>query len=95
MVLYFGVRHWKNCALSDCVTVPEALMPYFSDNRVNIFEIAYLTDEQIERFHSDFRIVADYFSHRRVDRDYRPKNPRRFDHQNEILKLMSAISHDD
>ncbi|MBQ9040298.1 MAG: hypothetical protein IJ119_12565 [Clostridia bacterium] len=94
LVLYFGERRWKNCALSDCVTLPEALIPYFSDYRVNIFEIAYLTDEQIERFHSDFRIVADYFAHWRVDRDYRPGNPRKFDHQNEILKLMSAISHD-
>ncbi len=94
LVLYFGERRWKNCALSDCVTVPEALIPYFSDYRVNIFEIAYLTDEQIDHFHSDFRIVADYFAHWRVDRDYRPGNPRKFDHQNEILKLMSAISHD-
>lgn len=94
LVLYFGERHWKNRALSECITVPEMLLPYFSDYHINIFEIAYLTDKQIDHFHSDFRIVADYFAHRRVDRDYRPGNPRKFDHQNEILKLMSAISHD-
>lgn len=94
LVLYFGEQLWKKHSLHDCVNVPEALLPYFSDYRINVFEIAYLSDDQIERFHSDFRIVADYFAHKRVDKDYRPKNPRKFDHQNEILKLMTAISHD-
>ena len=94
LVLYFGERHWRSRALSECVTVPEMLLPYFSDYHINVFEIAHLKDNQIERFHSDFQIVADYFAHRRLDRDYRPRNPRQFDHQNEILKLMSVISHD-
>ena len=92
--LYFGEKRWKKYSLHDCVNVPEALLPYFSDYRINVFEIAYLSDDQIERFHSDFRIVVDYFAHKRAGRDYRPKNPRKFDHQNEILKLMTAISHD-
>ena len=59
-----------------------------------MFEIAYLSDEQISRFTSDFQVVADYFAHRRVDREYRPTNPKRFDHANEVLKLLTAIAHD-
>ena len=34
---------------------------YVADIKINVFEIAYLSDEQLNRFHSDFRIVADLF----------------------------------
>ena len=43
-----------------------------NDLKLNVFEVAFLTDEQIERFTSDFRIVADYFVQMRRDRDYVP-----------------------
>ena len=94
IVLYFGERHWKKRSLFDCMDVPEELKPYVNDYRVNVFEVAWLTDEELERFHSDFRIVADYFAHRRTDRDYRPTNPQKFQHQTELLNLLSAISRD-
>lgn len=32
-----------------------------NDYRINLFEIAYLSNEQVNLFKSDFRIVADYF----------------------------------
>ena len=94
LVLYFGERRWKKRSLYDCLDVPEELLPYVSDYHINVFEVAWLTDEELERFHSDFRIVADYFAHRRTDRDYRPTNPRKFRHQTELLNLLSAISRD-
>ena len=94
LVLYFGERRWKRRRLHECLNIPKEMLPYVSDYRINVFEIAWLTDEQISRFHSDFQIVADYFAHKRLDKDYRPTNPRRFDHQNEMLKLMAAISRD-
>ncbi len=43
-----------------------------NDLKLDVFEVAFLTDEQIERFTSDFRIVADYFVQMRRDRDYVP-----------------------
>lgn len=36
-----------------------------NDYRINLFEIAYLTQEQVALFQSDFRIVADYFVQKR------------------------------
>lgn len=63
-------------------------------NRINVFEIAHLSDEEIGRFKSDFQVVADYFAHKRLNKDYRPTNPKKFDHGNEVLKLFSAIAHD-
>ena len=94
LVLYFGRRHWTKRKLSDRLNVPEPLKPYVHDYEANVFEIAYLTEAQLEQFHSDFQIVADYFVRSRTDPDYRPKDPRRFEHTNELLRLMSAVTGD-
>ena len=66
-----------------------------SDYRINVFEIAHLPEEMIDNFHSDFKIVVDYFVHRRKNSDYRPNNPDKFQHVDELLKMMAAITHDD
>ena len=68
--------------------------PYLNDYKINVFEIAYLTEEQLNYFHSDFRIVADYFVHSRDNPDYRPINPQKFQHVDELLKLMSVLTQD-
>lgn len=66
-----------------------------NDYKINVFEIAHLPKEAVGCFRSDFRIVVDYFIHRRTDPDYRPADPDRFRHVDEVLKLMAAITHDD
>ena len=48
-------------SLLECLDIPEPLKPYVNDYPLHIFEIAQLTEEQVERFQSDFRIIADYF----------------------------------
>ena len=47
-------------------------MPYVNDYHMNLFEIAWLTDEQVEMFRSDFKIVADYYVQMRKNKDYVP-----------------------
>lgn len=37
------------------------MKPFVTNLKINLFEIAFLTDEQVAMFKSDFRIVADYF----------------------------------
>lgn len=63
LVLYFGYgRCWKTPGtLYECLDIPEELKPFVNDYRVNLYEIAYLTDEQVQMFTSDFKVVADYF----------------------------------
>ena len=95
IVLYFGDQPWgKNRSLYDTIAVPEILRPYVNDYRINVFEIAHLSEKEVSNFQSDFQIVADYFSHKRTDPDYRPKDPRKFCHVDELLKMMSVIAHD-
>ena len=95
MVLYFGSKHWKKpVTLHECVSIPEGLSPYVSDYRVNLFEIAWLTDEQVSKFKSDFRIVADYFVQLRKNGDYIP-SPQQMTHVREVLHMMSVLTKDD
>ena len=94
MVLYFGNTPWKKYkTLLDIVEVPEELKPYVSDYSTNIFEIAWLTEEQVNRFKSDFKIVADYFVQVRTNKDYKPSQ-QKIKHVNEVLQLMSIFTKD-
>jgi len=96
LVLYFGDSPWgKNRTLYDAVAVPERFSPFVNDYRINVFEIAHLPEEAINYFHSDFKVVADYFVHSRKNPDYRPKDPIKFIHVDEVLKLMSVLTRDE
>lgn len=60
---------------------------------MNLFEIAYLSDEQVQMFQSDFRIVADYFVQMRKNRNYvAPETT--IKHVHELLQLMSVMTKD-
>ena len=96
LLLYFGYqKHWnKPLTLHDCLSeIPEKLKPYVNDYKVNLFEIAWLTDEQVARFHSDFQVVADYFVQMRKNGNYVPSR-KQLIHVQEVLQLMSVLTQD-
>ena len=96
IVLYFGNTHWQsNRTLHEAVGVPDNLRPYVNDYKVNLYEIAFMSDEEISRFHSDFRIIADFIAHKRADPDYISRDRTTFVHTDEVLKLMSLLTDDD
>ncbi len=95
MVLYFGERRWdKNKSLYEGMIVPEYLEPYVNDYKINVYEIAYLTEEQVNMFTSDFKMVADYFVQMRKNKNYQPSKET-IKHVDEVLKLMSVLTKDD
>ena len=95
LVLYFGRKRWKTPrSLYECLKIPKEMEPYVSDYKINIFEIAYLSDEQVQMFKSDFRIVADYFVQLRKNKEYQPSRDE-IRHVDELLKLMSVLTNDD
>ena len=63
IVLYFGTdRHWNSKKnIKSLMEIPEGLDKFVNDYSMQVFEIAWLTEEEIERFQSDFRIVANFF----------------------------------
>lgn len=95
LVLYFDYeKHWNGpLNLLDCFHVPEEFKPYVNDYKVNLFEIAYLTDEQVNLFKSDFRVVAEYFTQMQRSRDYKPE-PWTLVHVQEVLQLLSIMTGD-
>lgn len=94
VVLYFGRTPWgKGRKLSDILDIPEEIKPYFNDYKINLFEISYLSDEQVNMFSSDFRYVAEYFVQTRKNKDYVPTYTT-LKHVDAILKLMSVMTGD-
>ena len=95
LVLYFGYeKPWSSSkSLLDRLTVSDALKPYVQDYRINVFEIAYLTPEQVKLFQSDFRIVADYFVQKRLNHEYKP-SPQKMKHVHAVLQMMSIMTGD-
>ena len=98
LVLYMGCKErWdKARTLYEGFTHPvsERLKPFIWNYGINLFEIAYLTDEQVARFHSDFWIVADYFTQIRKNNNYVPSE-RQLTHVREVLDLMRVLTGDD
>lgn len=95
LVLYIGYKkRWdKATTLYESVNVPDLFKPYVSDVKINLFEIAYLTREQVNLFKSDFRIVADYFVQKQENGDYIP-SPEKLYHVQETLQLLSVMTND-
>lgn len=92
LVLYFGTKRCsKYHRLSDICNVPDELKPYFNDYHINVFEIAYLSEEQVAGFKSDFRIVADYFVQKRKNNNYIPTTTV-IKHVDEVLKMMTVLT---
>lgn len=64
-----------------------------NDYKINLFEVAWLTDEQVAGFKSDFRIVADYFVQMRKTGTYQG-TVSDVRHMREVLQLLSVLTDD-
>lgn len=95
MILYFGTTHWNYSRhLTDLIDLSEDFRPFVSDYEMkNLFEISFLTPEQVLLFQSDFRYVADYFVQTRLHGEYVPA-PGQVDHVDAVLKLLSVLTGD-
>lgn len=93
LVLYFGTTRWnKPTTLYEALAIDDELKPYVSDNKINLFEIAFLEPEQVAKFQSDFRIIADYFVQMRTNKNYVPSKET-FRHVDEMQKF-SVLTND-
>lgn len=96
MVLYYGTERKWNIPkkLKSLINIPKGLDEYVNDIKVNVFEIAWLTDEQISKFTSDFKIVANFFVNKRRNKDYIPDDRTTIKHVDEILKFLAVMTGD-
>ena len=95
MVLYFGYKkHWDQpTSLYDALNVPDDLKPFVNDIKINLFEIAYLSREQVNMFQSDFKVVADYFVQMAENGDY-IASADELNHVQEVLQLLNVMEKD-
>ena len=90
IVLYFGTdRHWRSGKnIKSLMEIPTGLDEFVSDYQIKVFEVAWLSEEQIRRFRSDFRIVANFFVNKRKNKNYIPDDPTEIQHVD--LQVMTG-----
>ncbi|MBO6088949.1 MAG: Rpn family recombination-promoting nuclease/putative transposase [Lachnospiraceae bacterium] len=95
LVLYFGTRHWSSGkSLHEVLEIPEDIKEYVSDYKINVIEVAFLNQKQIDLFQSDFKIIADFFVQKRKNEDYVPTDDP-IEHVDEVLKMLEIMVGDD
>lgn len=94
LVLYFGSTPWgKVKSLYDCMEVPEELKPFVNDYKINVFDISFLSQEQIDMFQSDFRYIVEYYVQKRTKHDFMPSR-NTVDHVDELMKMFTVLTGD-
>ena len=94
LVLYFGTeQEWNNnkTLLEWLDITDERLKPFISDYRINVVNLAWLKDEQIELFKSDFCDVLEYLRAARLHQTYEGSQ-KTINHIEEILDLFKYLS---
>ena len=81
--------------IEDAVYIPEyieddvkAVMNHYEIN--SLFEVSFLTEEQVNMFKSDFKVVADYLVQMRENKEYKPSD-HVIHHVDEVLMLMKEL----
>ena len=100
LVLYFGLDRWNAAkSLYDAIKISDRLKRFIPDMPINLVEVAWLEDEVIDKFQSDFRIVARFFKQLRLlGKPYLnsvdTKLAERIVHVLELMRMFSAYTGD-
>ena len=95
LVLYFGDRPWTGPrSLKDRLVIPKGAERFVNDYKLHIIEMGQLRREEIERFQSDFRVIAEYFWHEAKGEDYFGDDEM-LEHPQEVANLLFALTKDE
>ena len=95
LVLYFGEVHWEYPkTLKELMNIPDELDEFVNDCKIYVFEVAWFSDEQIAKFTSDFKVVANFFAKKRRNKNYIPNDTTEIKHVDETLKLLRVMTGD-
>ena len=94
IVLNFSDVQWNAAkSLHSIMNIPEEFKVYVQEYKVRVFDIAFLEDEVIERFTSDFKIVAKFFKNKRLGKLDSFGNDKII-HVQELMDFLSVFSGD-
>ena len=89
------MQKWTtNKSIIDCLNIDNSLKPFVKNYEINVIDIAYLSRETVNKFKSDFKIIADYFVQMIETGEYTPMTDE-IKHIWELLLLMSKLVDDD
>ena len=94
LLLYFGTEDWnygKN--LHSCLDIPERLLPFVNDYKMNFFSMKDLTKEQINMFQTDFKVIAEFFHALGNGEEYHPSS-QILEYPEEVIDMISVFSKD-
>lgn len=97
VVLNFGRSRWTGPrSIHECLgaDIPEEIKRLTPDYTIKVVDIAWMSDEELNRFQSDFKIVADLFVQRRLNCGYRPPEGK-IRHTHGVTSFLSAALDDD
>lgn len=97
IVLNFSEKRWnKPISLHEMLKVPKRLKPFVQDYQIKAYDIAFLEDEIIEKFTSDFRLVAKYLKMRWLGKvDIWVDDRQEIKHVEEVLDFFRVFTKDE
>lgn len=94
LVLNFSDRKWNGSkSLLEITKVPPEFVPHFQDYKVKVVDVAFLDDSVIEKFKSDFKLVAKFFKSRRLGIEPLDDNTE-IKHVTELVDFISVFAND-
>lgn len=95
LVLNFSKERWENNkSLHQMLKLSNEWKAYVQDYKIHVFDIAFLEDDVIEKFQSDFKMVAQFFKNKRIGKDPFEGNEAILQHAEEFLELLAVFTGD-
>ncbi len=95
LVLNFSDERWEdNKSLHQMLKLTEEWKTYVQDYKIHVFDIAFLEEAVIEKFQSDFKMVARFFKDRRLGKDSFKENETILKHAEEFLDFLFIFTKD-
>lgn len=97
IVLNFSEKRWnKPTNLHGLFKLPNGLKHLVQDYQIKVYDIAFLEDDVIEKFTSDFKVVARYLKNRRLKKLHLVvEDQQEIHHVEAVLDLFRVFTQDE
>ncbi len=95
IVLNFANRPWKEIKdLHSLLTIPDELKPFVKNYEITVFDIAFLEDDVINEFTSDFKAIARFFKDRRLNKNALADNTVELKYPSAVTEFLAVFTND-
>lgn len=97
IVLYFGMKEWDGpTTLWELANVPDELKPFVPNYHINLVQVAFLEEDVIQKFSSDFRTIAKFFRAKKLgnEREMMYNDEKEWLHVSEMMEFFHTFTGD-